>query len=107
MTEFGSDRYLEKCSQSQSQSQANSTPPEPSAAGLPQSQFILPLRGSSLSEVETVPVKSGDQKRPEKRGFGFLRNKFHVKGSAAATASNVEPPEQRPSSTHSTTTRRR
>ncbi|KAK4154013.1 hypothetical protein C8A00DRAFT_43135 [Chaetomidium leptoderma] len=102
MTEFGSDRYLEKFNQSQ----ANPAPPAPPSTGLHQSQFILPLRGSSLSEAEAAPVKSGDQKRSEKRGLGFLRNKFHIKGSAATTASNPEHTEQRPSSTHSTTARK-
>lgn len=104
MTEFGSDRYLEKFNQSQ----ANSTPPAaPPIAGLHQSQFILPLRGSSLSDAEAAPVKPGDQKRSEKRGFGFLRTRFHVKSSTTATASNVEHPEQRPLSTHSTSSARR
>jgi len=102
MTEFGSDRYLEKFNQSQ----ANSAPSASPTAGLPQSQFILPLRGSSLSEAETAVNKSGDQKRAEKRGFGFLRAKFHGKSAVAATASNPELHEQRPSSTDSVTARK-
>jgi hypothetical protein len=99
MTEFGSDRYLEKFHQSQ----ANPAAPTVPAAGLPQSQFILPLRGSSLSEAEATSNKSGDQK---KRGFGFLRAKFHSKSSAAATAPHTELQEQRPSSVHSTSARK-
>jgi hypothetical protein len=99
MTEFGSDRYLEKFHQSQ----ANPAAPTVPAAGLPQSQFILPLRGSSLSEAEATSNKSGDQK---KRGFGFLRAKFHSKSSAAATATHTELQEQRPSSVHSTSARK-
>ncbi len=102
MTEFGSDRYLEKFNQSQ----ANSAHPVASTTGLAQSQFILPVRGSHLAEAEAPPVKSGDQKRSEKRGFGFLRNKFHAKVPSAAP-SNIEHPEQRPASTHLTTARRR
>ncbi|KAK4250875.1 hypothetical protein C7999DRAFT_28709 [Corynascus novoguineensis] len=102
MTEFGSDRYLQKFNQSQ----ANSTPSTSSTATLPQSQFILPLRGSSLSEVEAVATKPSDQKRTEKRGFGFLRAKFHVKSPTPAAASHTEHQEQRPSSTHSATGRK-
>ncbi|KAL2171916.1 hypothetical protein VTG60DRAFT_1303 [Thermothelomyces hinnuleus] len=103
MTEFGSDRYLQKLNQSQ----ANSAPSTSSAANLPQSQFILPLRGSSLSEAEAAANKAGDQKRAEKRSFSFLRNKFHVKSpAAAATAGSAEHQEQRPPSTHSTTGRK-
>ncbi|KAK4128268.1 hypothetical protein N657DRAFT_651996 [Parathielavia appendiculata] len=104
MTEFGSDRYLEKALQ---QSQATQATPAPATPRLSQSQFILPLRGSSLSETDAPPAKSVDQKRSEKRGFGFLKNKFHVKGSAATTGSSVEPPNKRPSSTHSITAARR
>jgi hypothetical protein len=102
MTEFGSDRYLEKFNQSQ----ANSAPPTAPTPGLLQSPFILPLRGSTLTEAEAPPAKSGDQKRPEKRGFGFFKNKFHAKGSSAAPSS-IEHPEQRPPSTQSTTARKR
>jgi hypothetical protein len=103
MTEFGSDRYLEKLHQSQA---ASASQPAPTPV-LSQSQFILPLRGSSLSEADAAPAKTVDQKRPEKKAFGFFRNKFHVKSSAAASASSVETPEQRPLSTHSTTAARR
>jgi len=104
MTEFGSDRYLEKFNQSQ----ANAASPAAPAPGLAQSPFILPLRGSSLTETEVVPVKSGDQSRPEKRSFGFFRSKFHAKSSAAQTTpSSVALPEPRPSSTYSATARRR
>jgi len=102
MTEFGSDRYLEKFNQSQ----ANSVSPAAPTTGLAQSQFILPLRGSQLTEAEAPPVKSADQKRSEKRGFGFLRTKFHVKGSSAPSSS-IEHPEQRPSSNHLATAARR
>ncbi|KXX75434.1 hypothetical protein MMYC01_208859 [Madurella mycetomatis] len=94
MTEFGSDRYLEKFHQAQAQ--GNTPPAGAHATTFPQSQFILPLRGSSISEPEESPIKQGDQKRSEKRGFGFLRNKFHVKSSAAQAASS-EPCERRPS----------
>lgn len=101
MTEFGSDRYLEKFNQSQS-------PPTPTVApgaGVSQSQFILPLRGSNLSEPESAPLpKTAEQKRSDRKGFGFLRNKFHVKTSLATAPSSTQPAEQRPSSTHSTTT---
>lgn len=103
MTEFGSDRYLEKFNQSQ----ANATPAATPIAGLAQSQFILPLRGSSLSELEGAPVRQSDQKRAEKRGFNFLRNKFHVKGSSAAAASSVGPPDQGHLSAISRTARQR
>lgn len=104
MTEFGSDRFLEKFKQSQANG-ASSAAPTP---GISQSQFILPLRGSSLTEAEVIPVKSSDQNRAEKRSFGFFRSKFHGRSSAApATSSSVAPPEPRPSSTFSATTRGR
>ncbi|KAK4235784.1 hypothetical protein C8A03DRAFT_36346 [Achaetomium macrosporum] len=98
ITEFGSDRYLEKFNQSQ----ANATPAAANC-GPSQSPFILPFRGSCPPESEGPPVRAGDQKRSEKRGFGFLRNKFHAKSSSAATASSTEHPEQKPSSPRSTT----
>ncbi|KAK3906824.1 hypothetical protein C8A05DRAFT_11407 [Staphylotrichum tortipilum] len=101
MTEFGSDRYLEKFNQSQ----ANSAPPAAPTPGLSQSQFILPSRGSNFPEADAPPVKSGDQKRSEKRGFGFFKNKFHGKTSSAAPSS-TEHPEQPPSSAHLATARR-
>jgi hypothetical protein len=104
MTEFGSDRYLEKFNQSQ----ANAAPPVAPIPGISQSQFILPLRGPSLAEAEVVPAKSGDQSRPEKRSFGFFRSKFHAKSSAPPTTpSSVALPEPRPSSTYSATARGR
>jgi hypothetical protein len=103
MTEFGSDRYLEKLHQSQAASAAQPTP----TPVLSQSQFILPLRGSSLSEADAAPPKTVDQKRPDKKTFAFLRGKFHPKSSAAGSASSVETPESRPLSTHSTAAARR
>ncbi|KAH6649943.1 hypothetical protein F5144DRAFT_27863 [Chaetomium tenue] len=99
ITEFGSDRYLEKFHQSQANPAAPTTP----AAGLPQSQFILPLRGAVPPEAEGTANKSGDQK---KKAFGFLRAKFHSKNSPAVTASTTELQEQRPSSIHSTSARK-
>lgn len=107
MTEFGSDRYLEKFNQSQANSASSAaTAATAGTAGLSQSQFILPLRGSSLSDAEAQPAKSGDQNRPEKRSFGFFRSKFHVKSSSPTTPSVVTHSEPRPSSTYSTSTRR-
>lgn len=100
MTEFGSDRYLQKFNQSQANAPAAAAP----AAGLSQSQFILPLRGSNLSEPEAAPVRPSDQKRPEKRGFGFLRSKFHAKTSSAS-ASSVEHSEQASSARDAATAR--
>lgn len=100
MTEFGSDRYLEKLNQAQAQAratQSNGPSAAAPAAASSASQFILPLRGSNLSELEEPPIKHGDQKRSEKRGFGFLRNKFHVKTSPVPAASSTEPCERRPS----------
>jgi hypothetical protein len=102
MTEFGSDRYLEKFHQSQ----ANPASPTAPAAALSQSPFILPVRGSVPSEVEAALIKPGNQKRSEKRGFGFLRAKFHGKTPAAATASSTEHQEQRPASVQSTASRK-
>ncbi|KAK4101769.1 hypothetical protein N658DRAFT_54627 [Parathielavia hyrcaniae] len=107
MTEFGSDRYLEKALQQSQAAQASQAAPAPETPRLSQSQFILPLRGSSVSETDAPLVKSIDQKRSEKRGFGFLKNKFHVKGAAATTATSVEPLDRRPSSTHSIAATRR
>ncbi|KAH6619885.1 hypothetical protein B0J18DRAFT_257405 [Chaetomium sp. MPI-SDFR-AT-0129] len=110
MTEFGSDRYLEKFHQSQANS-ANSAPAAITPPESPSSQFILPLRGS-LSEAEALTTKPGDQKRPERKGFGFLRSRFHSKGSQASTASTTAAPgttevkEQRPVSTHSIVSRK-
>jgi hypothetical protein len=103
MTEFGSDRYLEKFNQSE----ANSATSAPPTAGISQSQFILPLRGSNLSEADALLVKPIDQNRSEKKSFGFFRSKFHAKSSAPATSSSHAQPEPRPSSTYSTSTRKR
>lgn len=106
MTEFGSDRYLEKFNQSQANA-ATGAGAAPTAA-LPQSQFILPLRGASLSEAEGgASVKAAEQKRSERRSFGFLRNKFHVRSSSAAIPGSVGHSEQAASSSDSTTARQR
>ncbi|KAL2128505.1 hypothetical protein VTI74DRAFT_9091 [Chaetomium olivicolor] len=101
VTEFGSDRYLEKLNQSQSNVTTSTAP----AGGHSHSQFILPIRGSNLLESEAASAKANDQRRSEKRGFGFLRNKFHGKGAVAA-ASSLDYSDPRPSSTHSTTAKR-
>lgn len=102
MTEFGSDRYLEKIHQSQANAQSATAP----STNLPQSKFILPIRGSNLTEVEVAPTKSNDQKRSERRGFNFLKTKLHSKGSASASAA-AEHTEPRPSSASSESHRRR
>ncbi len=103
MTEFGSDRYLEKLNQSQANSASTASP----TAGISQSQFILPLRGSNLSEPDALLVKPVDQSRSEKKSFGFFRSKFHAKSAAPATSSSQAQAEPRPSSTYSTSTRKR
>jgi hypothetical protein len=102
MTEFGSDRYLEKIHQSQANAQSATAP----STNLPQSKFILPIRGSNLTEVEVAPTKSNDQKRSERRGFNFLKTKLHSKGSASASAA-AEHTEPQPSSASSESHRRR
>ncbi|KAK3362053.1 hypothetical protein B0T24DRAFT_652592 [Lasiosphaeria ovina] len=99
ITEFGSDRYLEKISQSH----ASATQPEIPVAGRSPSQFILPFRAPNSSDADDSIVKSGDQKRLEKKGFLGFRAKFHTKGTPAH--SGVEPPERRPSLTETTTTK--
>ncbi|KAJ4295806.1 hypothetical protein N0V88_004508 [Collariella sp. IMI 366227] len=96
VTEFGSDRFLEKLNQSRS----NATPSDAPAGSHLQSQFILPIRGSALSEQEGAVAKANEQKR---RGFGFLRNKFHGKTSSGSSFDHYEP---RTSSTYSATTKR-
>jgi hypothetical protein len=103
VTEFGSDRYLEKFNQSQ----ANSASPAIANSGPSQSPFILPFRGTCPPESEGPPAKPSDQKRSEKKGLSFFRNKFQAKSSSAAAASSCEHPEQRPSSTHSKTAKQR
>ena len=103
MTEFGSDRFLEKLNQSQTNGSSTAT----TTAGLSQSQFILPIRGSGVLEPAGGQVKPGDQKRSEKRGFGFLRNKFHVKSSSAATTTSLEHSEQVDSFPEPSTTKQR
>ncbi|KAL2259702.1 hypothetical protein VTK26DRAFT_6526 [Humicola hyalothermophila] len=98
VTEFGSDRFLEKLNKSR----PNATRTAAVPAGVTQSQFILPIRGPTLVQPEGAQVKPAEQKRSEKRGFGFLRNKFHAKSSSAATASSVEQSEQPDSATEPT-----
>ncbi|KAK3394854.1 hypothetical protein B0H63DRAFT_444949 [Podospora didyma] len=98
ITEFGSDRFLEKISQAE---QASATQAEAPAVARSQPQYNLPFRGSNLLESEELVVKSSEQKRPEKKGFLGLRSKFHTKSSSAPSSS--EHPERRPSVAESTT----
>ncbi|KAK3695226.1 hypothetical protein B0T22DRAFT_98891 [Podospora appendiculata] len=96
ITEFGSDRYLEKIARSQATGAqvASPPPPPPPVAAVTQSPFILPLRGSILSESEELVVKAGEARRVEKKGFLGFR-KFHPK--AASSAPGPESLERLPS----------
>ncbi|KAL1838658.1 hypothetical protein VTJ49DRAFT_2437 [Mycothermus thermophilus] len=60
VTEFGSDRYLEKIHQSR----ANATPAPAPSSSLPESKFILPIRGSNLSSAATAAVTEQSEQRP-------------------------------------------
>ncbi|KAK3945242.1 hypothetical protein QBC46DRAFT_114052 [Diplogelasinospora grovesii] len=102
ITEFGSDRYLEKFNQLR-EAQANAshqgTPAPAASVELQQSQFILPIRGSTAVDSEEPHVKSAEQKRQEKNRFLSFRPKFHAK---AAFPSGTEHVERRSSLTEST-----
>jgi len=89
ITEFGSDRYLEKLN-AQAAAAPAATSPGPE---IPQSRFILPIRGYNHLEPEDLAIKAGEAKRPEKKGFLSFR-KFHAKGSV--TSSSTEHIERRP-----------
>lgn len=100
ITEFGSDRYLEKFNQSQT---ATATPATagPSASQLHYSQFILPIRGSSTLDSEDLAAKHVEVKRPEKKSFF---RKFHSK--PAPVPSQPEQAVRRPSLTEPVSRRR-
>jgi len=100
MTEFGSDRYLEKINQSQ----ANATTPATTAEiAQSQSPFILPIRGYN-PESEDLAVKTNESKRPEKKSFLGFRSKFHSKGPS--TTQSTELVYRRPSLAESTAKQR-
>lgn len=87
MTEFGSDRYLEKINRSQSNGPQAAAQAGPSSGTLTQTEstFILPLRGVIPLESEETPWKSHEQKRGDKKGFLGFRSKFHTKAGAASS----------------------
>ncbi|KAK4161951.1 hypothetical protein QBC43DRAFT_88960 [Cladorrhinum sp. PSN259] len=96
-TEFGSDTFIDKLNQSQS-----NVPPAP-VSDISQSPFILPIRGSSVGGEGAKPA---EQKRTEKKGFGFLRSKFqHAKTITPITTPSysTEQLERRTSTAESTT----
>lgn len=101
ITEFGSDRYLEKFNQSQT---ATATPgtagPSASQSHFP-SQFILPIRGSSALDSEDLAAKAIEVKRPEKKSFF---RKFHSK--LAPVPAQPEQVVRRPSLTEPVSRRR-
>ncbi|KAK3984292.1 hypothetical protein QBC44DRAFT_18307 [Cladorrhinum sp. PSN332] len=94
-TEFGSDTFIDKLNQ-----QHNNVPPA-LLSDISQSPFILPIRGSSVGGETTKPA---EQKRTEKKGFGFLRSKFHHnKTPLPVTSCSTEQLERRSSIAESTT----
>ncbi|KAL1883852.1 hypothetical protein VTK73DRAFT_7640 [Phialemonium thermophilum] len=103
ITEFASNRYFEKLAQLRDASASQqghavegpSSPPQP----LPQSEFILPLRGSRTEEEERF-VKPVDQKRHDKSRFLSFRSK--ILPSRASSVSSTEHIERRPSIAEST-----
>jgi hypothetical protein len=101
ITEFGSDRYLEKIQQ---ESQANATPTPGPPSEIPQGRFILPIRGYNSSESNDVAGKSVDAKRSEKKSFLSFRSKFHAKGPSVTSSS--EQTDRRPSLAESATRQR-
>ncbi|KAK4673522.1 hypothetical protein QC763_112760 [Podospora pseudopauciseta] len=101
ITEFGSERYLEKVQQFQAQTEANASQGQGAVSTLLQSPFILPIRESGATGSD-VGAKSNEQKRPEKKGFSSWRNRF-TKPPAVPPSSICEQPERRPSLPESTT----
>lgn len=101
ITEFGSERYLEKVQQSQAQTQANASQGQGAVSTLLQSPFILPIRESGATGSD-AGAKSNEQKRPEKKGFSSWRNRF-TKPPAVPPSSICEQPERRPSLPESAT----
>lgn len=100
ITEFGSNRYLEKLN-----AQAAAAPVTTSSATeIPQSRFILPIRGYNPLESEDLTVKSGEPKRPEKKSFLSFRSKFHAKGQSSTPG--TEQLDRRPSLAESTSRQR-
>lgn len=85
ITEFGSDRYLEKINRSQQASTSSTTTTTTApVAGLAPSQFILPFRGANPTETEEPPNRAGEHK--QKKSFLLFRNKFHSRASPAHSA---------------------
>ncbi|KAK4229493.1 hypothetical protein QBC38DRAFT_453124 [Podospora fimiseda] len=95
-TEFGSDTFIDKISQRQNN---NNVAPIP-LSDASQSPFILPIRGSSVGGEVTKPA---EQKRTDKKGFGFLRSKFHHNKASIPTTYSTEQLERRTSVAESTT----
>lgn len=103
ITEFGSDRYLEKFNQSQTATAtatAGTAGPSASQSHFP-SQFILPIRGSSALDSEDLAAKAIEVKRPEKKSFF---RKFHSK--PAPVPAQPEQVVSRPSLTEPVSRRR-
>ncbi|KAK3485047.1 uncharacterized protein B0T23DRAFT_327477 [Neurospora hispaniola] len=79
ITEFGSERYLDKINRPQT----SITPPPSTAA--PPSQFLLPFRGAYPPEAEDATIRASEQKRTEKKGFLSFR-KFHAKATSSSNS---------------------
>lgn len=98
ITEFGSDRYLDKVQQARANAPATTS----SITGLTETQFILPIRGSSKAGPNDTLNKSSEQKRVEKKGFHFLRSR-RPKPQTPAVASSSEHHDQRLAPSETTT----
>ncbi|KAK4188334.1 hypothetical protein QBC35DRAFT_205118 [Podospora australis] len=84
ITEFGSDRYLDKVQQARASAPATTTP----VPGLTETQFILPIRGSNKPRSDATLSKSSEQKRAERKGFHFLRSRRTKPQSPIVTTSS-------------------
>ncbi|KAM7182990.1 hypothetical protein V8F33_013877 [Rhypophila sp. PSN 637] len=91
MTEFGSERYLEKLNRSHSNGPQAVAQAGPSSGTSTQTQspFILPLRGVIPLEPDEVPVKSNEQRRGDRKGFLSFRSKFHNKNVPSSSPEHV------------------
>lgn len=79
ITEFGSERYLDKINRPQTSASQQST------TVAPPSQFLLPLRGAHHPETEDAATRASEPKRPEKKGFLSFR-KFHAKTPSSSNS---------------------
>ncbi|KAH8883965.1 hypothetical protein GQ53DRAFT_407621 [Thozetella sp. PMI_491] len=94
MTEFASERYYQKLQEEAKQRAASGTAESSTTTttvhNFPESQFILPIRGSQQQAelVEEPATKGNDQK--QKGLFRGFRFKSHSKTSTTTTTTSIE-----------------